>query len=167
MPVIAPIDTSKRHTAKELWTQGFTFKAIANQTKIKEDTIRQWHHREGWAKPMPAVLTDAQLLATTDIASRLSHLTTLQAERILVTIRDTKLDGLKDCRDAATALSSAYSIARKALGLDDDRVQRVLHVHTMRQARGSSVTLDTEAVVVPVEQPVSAPQEPVADSPAT
>jgi hypothetical protein len=118
-----------RDIALELWLQGFTVPQIGQQLSLKPVTIYSWKRRLGWKRPGPKPPGDAQIASLQGVAERLSNLTVTQAERILCTIRDCKLDGLKECRDASSALSASYAVARKALGLDDGPASVSVHFH--------------------------------------
>ena len=119
--------TAPRDLALELWLQGFTVPQVAKQLSLKPETIYSWKRRHGWIRPGPKPPSEAQTASLQGIAERLANLTLVQAERILCTIRDTKLEGLRDCKEASTALAASYATARKALGLDDAHPS--LHVH--------------------------------------
>lgn len=161
MPVALPIS---RDIVKELWLQGFSHKDIENQTGVKSATLRSWIIRGAWKQNGQKVIPPKehrQPVAIQDHARRLEDLTLTEADRIICHLRDTDLKTLRDAQIAASALSSAYLVSRKARGLDDDRIQRVLHVHTMREARSSSITIDAETIV---ESVVPAPGH-VTDAP--
>lgn len=143
---------SQRDLAQELWLQDFTIAAISRQLGVKDNTVRQWKIRGGWQKPGTIIPPNPDQPALQAVAERIANLTVTQAERIILAIRDSGIDCLKDCKEAATALSAAYATARKGLGQDDNQVQRVLHVHMMRAGRDSLV-LDAEpAQITPIAE---------------
>lgn len=147
-----------RDIALELWLQGFTVPQVAQQLSLKPETIYSWKRRLNWVRPGPKPPTEAQVASLQGVAERLANLTVTQSERILCTIRDSKLDGLRECKDAAQALSGAYGVARKALGLDDAPGSISVHFHGGRlDPRTAGATAAPVIDVSPATESLPAP----------
>lgn len=155
MPATAP---TQRDLAKELWLQGFTLGHISEQLGVKPGTVRVWSSRYKWNETGKPAVNTAQVLAYKEVAERLSNLTIVQAERLICCIRDSKLVGLKDVKEAATALAASYATARKALGLDDNQAPQHLHLHVLAREQMKPIE-STPIIDVPAE-PAPGPEQP-------
>lgn len=145
MASTSPID---RSVVKELWLQGFSSRQISEKVGgVTPDLVRLWASRERWERnPNTKALTSkaSQAAAIKDVAQRLNQSVMAQVERIVAKLGALKLDTINDCKNAATALSTAYSIGRKLLGLDDNATTTHFHVVMDACSREREV-IDVEA----------------------
>lgn len=124
MPVALPID---KDLAKELYTNGMPLKQVSDRTGVKLSTLSQWKTRGQWDEHRLLPEGDS-IRAVEQTAKALSNQTLTISSRILCKLEKMAMDSPREVKDIATALSSAYLTARRALGLDDDARARNVSV---------------------------------------
>lgn len=122
MTQIAPITW---RIAKELKLKGLSYAQVAQQTGIKPVTLRQRAKRDGWAvekAEQEQGITPQKSQAVNDLATEIADVTTKQARVIIEALRDMGRPGnMREAKDMASALSTAYVTSRKSMGLDEDK----------------------------------------------
>lgn len=148
MPVALPVDWT---LAKELYISGLPLARVSERMHVKLDTLCARASRERWKLDLgPKAATET--IAVQQTAQRLANQTLTVAERVLCKVERMALDSPGDAKNVASAVSSAYSVARKALGLDDHHGPHgknwgggvSIDVHL---APGSSMTLNENKVI--------------------
>lgn len=139
MPVALPID---KDLAKELYTNGMTLTDIAAKTGVKLATLSKWKARDRWEEerlhpdgdPSTAIAASAKCLSNQALTI---------ASRVLTKLEKMAITSPRDARDIASGLSTAYMSARKALGLDDERLGTINI--TMVNTPGQAFVIDKSA----------------------
>lgn len=155
-PLMPVATIEDRSLAKALYLEGLSLKDVAQQINVKLATLCSWKCREKWDE-CPRKEIDSKSVAIQSVASEFANRTLKTCERILCKVESIKLVDLKDCRDAAQSVSTAYVTARKALGLDDPQTQVHLHLHALGSTRAAQVA---ESPVIDVSPAIPATQAP-------
>lgn len=137
--------------AKELFISGLPLSRVADRLNVRLDTVCARAKREGWRDDIdperPAEVPEADAIRNT--AKQLADQTVTISKRVLAKVERMAIDTPVDAKNVAASVSSAYLIARRALGLDENSgIQRVMHYHIVDQAVAVERSSAVDAVVV-------------------
>lgn len=155
MPAALPVDQT---LAKELYLNGMSLTQVSKRTGVKLMTLGAWKNRGNWdaERLQPDSSEDT---AVQDAAKALSSQSLTLSSRVLCKAEKIGIESTGDLKNVAAAIASAVGVARKALGLDDNQVQRHVHVHVMDSCRSQAI-VDTDVIDLPSE-PAACPPAPI------